>query len=782
MKKLWYKTPAKEWTEALPLGNGRLGAMVYGGVYRETLQLNEDSIWYGRHKDRHNPDALGNLKKIRRYINEEKFDKANQLIALTMVSVPETQSHYEPLGDMFVTFAYPDEEGELDVGRWANNSVMHKIKDYSIGTYENYSRALDLERGMVTVTYSVHGIQYTRTSFISYPDNALVVNVKSDKPGSIYVWAQISRQRSRFNDYSGKYDDKTLMMNGDGGKEGIQFSACLKTENDGGKMRTQGQYTVVEGADEVNFKLVADTTFRVEDPLKSCLSRLSTLDAMRFETLKDNHLTDYKRMYTRSSVEMEDVGNQSKLPTDERLKRIADGEVDPHMVGLYYEYAKYLTIACSRPGSLPANLQGIWNDLMKPPWDSKYTININAEMNYWPTDVMQLGECTKPFFDLIERMRKNGKDTAKRMYGCRGFTAHHNTDIWGDTAPQDACLSASFWVSGAAWMCTHIFEHYLFTKDKKFLEDMFVTMLEASLFLLDFMEEDKNGQMVTSPSMSPENSFITEDGQISALCKSPAMDFQIIRMLFHQCLDAADILGRQDNDIIKQIKKVLPKLPDIKIGIDGRIMEWEKEYEEKEKGHRHMSHLFALHPDCYISHKTPDLFKAARASLEYRLKNGGGSTGWSRAWVINFWARLLDSKKVEENVYALFAVSSYPNLFDAHPPFQIDGNFGGAAGIAEAILQSHSQEIYLLPALPKAWGKGKACGLRVRGGYTVDIEFDHGELVYADILSDENSEVKIRVDDDKQLAINGKRINKSEENLYVIKVHAGQKVRLENIK
>ena len=720
-RKLLYYKSAQDWNEALPIGNGRLGGMIFGHVENERIQLNEDSIWYGGPRDRNNLDALKYLPEVRKLLSEGRLKEAEELAILAFPGTPDVQRHYEPLGDLLLHF-------------------NHARSDYS-----NYSRELDLETAISHVNYTINDINYKREIFTCYPDQVMIMRLTASEEKSLSLQLFYDRGNGRNLDEMKAVSSDTLMMGGEtGGQDGIVFRSSVRAISDGGSVKTIGNRLIVKDANTVTLILSAATSFRYEDSEHQCIQIIEKAAEKNYETLRQTHITDYQLLFRRVNLEIGQSIEKQELATDERLELVRKGEEDLELISTYFDFGRYLLISSSRPNSLPATLQGIWNDQMLPPWDSKFTININAEMNYWPAEVCNLSECHEPLFDLIEKMREPGKKTASVMYNCRGFTAHHNTDIWGDTAPQDRYMPATIWPMGAAWLCLHLWEHYEYSQDKDFLNTSYETMKEAALFFVDFLIENKEGLLITSPSVSPENTYILPNGEKGVLCEGPSMDSQIIYDLFSNCIEASKILGF-DDEFRKELIRLRDKLPRPKIGKYGQIQEWSEDYEEEDPGHRHISHLFALHPSNQIStKKTPELANAAKVTLERRLKHGGGHTGWSRAWIINMWARLEEGELAYQNILGLLKSSTLPNLFDNHPPFQIDGNFGGTAGIAEMLLQSHQDEIHLLPALPQNWEEGKVSGLKARGGFEVAIAWENNQLTEVSIIANKNGVCRIR--------------------------------------
>ena len=733
---LWYKAPADDWNKALPLGNGRIGAMVFSQPIDERFQLNEDSVWSGGYRERNNKSAYPNLERVRKLLFEEKIEEAEAIVNDLFCGTPVNQRHYMPLGDL-------------------------SIKHYKESVADFHGRRLDLETAVNTTEYTLSGVRYKREAFISYPDEVLAINITADRKESISVRIGIDGRDDYFDDNSPVSDSEILFIGGCGGEDGISFAAFIKVIAKGGKVSRYGSFIQTEDCDEVTILLGAQTSFRAEDYADQARFDVNEAAQFSFEELKARHLDDYKSLFDRARISLDDKENESEistLATNERLARVKEGKQDNKLTELYHNFGRYLYIAGSREGTLPMNLQGIWNKDMWPAWGCKFTININTEMNYWAAESCNLSELHTPLFDHIERMRPHGRETAREMYHCGGFVCHHNTDIWGDTAPQDLWMPATQWPMGAAWLCLHIMEHYRFTQDKEFLAAKYDTIKEAAQFFVDFLIEDKQGRLVTCPSVSPENTYITESGTKGSLCIGPSMDSQIITCLFNDVIEAEEILDT-DKAFGNRLKAILERLPKPEIGKYGQIKEWAIDYDEAEPGHRHVSQLFALYPAELISkRKTPELAKAAEATLERRLSHGGGHTGWSRAWMINFYARLFDGEKVYKNIQALLSNSTAENMFDMHPPFQIDGNFGATAGITEALLQSENGEIIVLPALPKQWANGSFKGLRARGGYTVSCEWQGGKAASITIRADKDGKCRVLTDKDVRITCGGESV------------------------
>lgn len=692
--------PAAQWESAIPIGNGRLGASVWGRISQETITVNEESMWCGKPRDRSSRDAFRYLDPIRSLLLSGEESKAQLLGQMAMTSTPKCLNPYQKACDFNLFFHHKDET--------------------------DYQRRLNMDDAVTTVSYTIGSTRYERTVFVSSKYQVLVLHLAANGPDLLQFHANLTRRP--FEEASGGNGINQIWMRGQC-KDGVRYYAGALLDTNGQSVYQIGDYLAAQDVSEATFYLDFETDFSGNDPETTCINRLKRAQLAGYETLYQDHLDSYHKLFSSMSLELEQT-DLSQVPMDQLLARCEEETVRRWIVQQLMAFGRYLMISCSFCCELPATLQGIWCDSYTPPWESKYTININLEMNYWMADSCGLSECFDPLVKLVEKVNQNGKKTAQNIYHCRGSVAHHNTDCWGSSDIEGISATASIWPMGEAWLALNLYDHYEYTRDKTYLTyHALPIMRDCVLFFYDYLYRHPDGSWISGPSVSPENTYRTKDGQKAALTMGPAMDHQIIRELclaYQKC--CRDI---QCTDTVCQMaEEILSHLPTDQLTKDGRICEWGFDYEETEPGHRHISHLFALYPGTQICPDTPQLFAAAKKVLNMRLKNGGGHTGWSRAWLICMMARLQDPQQTAENIRLFVKNSVRENLYDVHPPFQIDGNFGFCAGIAECLAQKSQNRLLLLPAAPNEWKTGTLHGLRLKGGVSLSMSWNESELCY----------------------------------------------------
>jgi alpha-L-fucosidase 2 len=743
---LWYDAPPEDWNSALPLGNGRLGAMVFGHPGRERIQLNDDSMWPGEDAPWEEPAGTPeDLQRIRELLFAGENKEADRLFVEQFSNKTIVRSH-QTLGDLFI-----------DLGH-------DRITDYR--------RELNLSEGVVTVSYRTNGHAVTQKAFVSHPHRAIVIELTSEAPTGLQAKVELSRpeddgrptattvttvdnllvMRGEVTQRKGKFDSKPAPL-----EHGVKFETQLRIDHQGGEVVREANHLKIEGALKATLYLVSNSSYYTEDVSASNAADLAALGNQDFAALRAEHVMDHRSLYDRVNFTL-DAPAMDSLPTDQRVARVKEsGAVDPGLQTLLFKFGRYLLIASSRPGTNPANLQGLWNPHIEAPWNADYHLNINLQMNYWPADMTNLAELNEPLFDYADRLIENGKQTARKNFGCGGSFIPHATDLWGPTWLR---APTAYWgcsLGAGGWLVQHYWQHYEFTNDTEFLRERALPAIEkVAQFYSDWLIEDpRDGTLISAPSTSPENRFVNDNGDKVASCLGSAMDQQVIFEVFTNYLRGCELL-KVDTEFSRKVATQLERLrPGFVVGEEGRLLEWDRPYTETEPGHRHMSHLYGFHPGNNVTlTNNPEMVEAVKRTLDYRLENGGAGPGWSRAWLINCSARLQDGEMAFEHVQQLLARSTGGNLFNLHPPFQIDGNFGYTAGVTEMLLQSQEAGLVrLLPALPEAWPDGRITGLRARGGLTVDLDWKDGQLLASLITADGPHSVDLAYGDDR-VAVN----------------------------